>query len=178
MCRYSAHKVQRGRWCLTAIGARQCHAHSIILFIVLLVFIPRFTPAQSKDGPAAPRPVILKGKMADRQALDQPKPDYPVLASANYIQGHVRIELFVGCDGKVAHAHVVEGNPILAAEALTAVRRWVYRPLMTPYGPSGFITVVDLNFACHQDAPDPRPKQPERFLDRQIKPPAVIGQQE
>lgn len=163
---------------MKAIGARQYHAYSIILFIVPFMLLPKFGSAQSKDVPPASRPVILKGKVADRLALDQPKPDYPVFASANYIQGRVKIELFVGCDGKVAHAHVVEGNPILAAAGLAAVRRWHYRPLETPSGPSGFITVVDLNFAYPFDASDPRPRQPEKDLDQKIKPPTVIGGQE
>lgn len=163
---------------MKATGARQYHAYSVLLYIVLLVFLPNFAPAQSKGVPPASRPVILKGKMADRLALDQPKPIYPAFASINYIQGHVKIEIWVGHDGKVAHAHVAEGNPVLAAAALTAIHRWVYRPLITPSGPSDFITVVDLNFACRLNASDLRPHQPERDLDRQIKPPAVIRHQE
>jgi len=150
----------------------------IFLFAELALFLPEFARAQSPAFPPAPRPVLLEGQKADRLALDQPKPEYPSVASINYIQGHVKMEILVGRDGKVSHAHVDEGNPILAVSALKAVQSWHYRPLETPAGPSSFITVVDMNFVCSRKAADPRPNEAERDLSRQIKPPEVVGRAE
>ena len=163
---------------MKAIAAWQFGGYSIFLLIVAPLLLPEFAHAQSQAVPPASRPVLLEGRKAARLALDQAKPKYPAFALINYIQGHVKVELLVARDGKVAQAHVVEGNPILAASALKAVRRWLYRPLEPPSGRSDSITVVDLNFACRLEASDPRPNQAERDLRRQIKPPEVVGRSE
>jgi TonB family protein len=153
----------------------RCGGHSIFLFIAVQMCLPEFALAQSQAVPPVLRPVLVEGKKASRMVLDQVKPEYPALALVNYIQGHVKVELQVARDGKVAHAHVVEGNPILAASALKAVPRWLYRPLVTPSGPSVFLTVVDLNLPLRRQISDSLPAQAERDLRRQIIPPEVIG---
>jgi outer membrane biosynthesis protein TonB len=58
------------------------------------------------------------------------------------------MELTVNGDGNVANAHVLDGNAILAA-ALKAARQWIYYPLPTVAGPSGFVTMVRLKFTLH-----------------------------
>jgi hypothetical protein len=77
-------------------------------------------------------------------------------------------------DGKVAKAHVVRGHPLLAASALKAVRGWIYRPLQTPSGPSGFVTTVEVKFFLRTRKTDTVPPEPERDLSRQVKPPEVV----
>jgi len=118
--------------------------------------------------------MILNRKQASRLALEQNQPEYPALARINYIQGHVRTELEVAKDGKVAQAHVVEGNAILAAATLKALRNWVYRPLETAAGPVAFLTTVEVKFTLRIPKNDTAPSEAENDLSRQIRPPVII----
>jgi TonB family protein len=82
------------------------------------------------------------GRQATRLLINRVDPAYPPLAKVNYIEGQVDIEMLVSDQGRVAWAHVLQGNPILAVPALRAVRRWLYRPLVTARGPAAFLTTV------------------------------------
>src|SRR2546422_497693 len=74
----------------------------------------------------------------------------------------------------VAQAHVVRGHPFLAEAALQAVRRWMYRPLKRGSQATEFSTFVDVRFALHGKKIDQMPPQPERDLDRQVRPPVLL----
>lgn len=161
---------------MKANGAWRFSSIPYSIFVVASLFLPGFALAQSQAVPPLSRPIVLEGRKSARLLLNQAKPEYPPAAQLNFIQGTVRVELLVASDGRVAHAHVVKGNAILAASALKAVRRSLYRPLLTPSGPSSFLTVVDVIFDRRLAASDPRPSEAERDLDRQIKPPEVAGQ--
>jgi TonB family protein len=119
-------------------------------------------------------PVILDSKEASRLIVNQVKPEYPPLAKMNYIQGSVRMQLLVTDQGQVAEAHVIRGHPFLAAEALHAVQRWVYRPRRNEKASGGFLTFVDVHFALHLRQVERVPAQPERDLFRQVQPPTVV----
>ena len=54
------------------------------------------------------------------------KPDYPALARQTHVTGTVRLVATVGPDGKVRDTKVVGGSPLLAQEAITAVKKWKY----------------------------------------------------
>src|SRR5690242_9542074 len=84
-------------------------------------------PAAPQDGART----VLSAHEATRLLLSQAKPDYPPIAHANYIEGQVQMEVMIGPDGHVRKAHVLRGHPLLAASALKAIRRWVYRPFVT-----------------------------------------------
>jgi TonB family protein len=114
-------------------------------------------------------------RQATRLLINQVTPEYPPLARVNYIQGRVSIEMLVSGEGRVARAHVLQGHPILAAAALRAVRRWLYRPLLTARGPATFLTTVNLNFTLRSKEQNLLPLQPERDLARQVKPPEVLS---
>lgn len=56
------------------------------------------------------------------------EPEYPPEARAQHIQGAVRLDIQIGGEGAVHSIEVVEGDPLLAAAAVQAVRQWRYRP--------------------------------------------------
>ena len=151
------------------------HPHGLVLSVLALGCAPEIALPQAPLPLPVLNPVSLNSKQATRLVLDQAKPEYPPVAKVNYIQGQVRVELEIRRDGKVAQAHVVRGHPILAASALKAARGWIYRPLETPAGPSGFLTTVEVRFSLRAHKMDTVPTQPERDLSRQVKPPEVIG---
>lgn len=123
-------------------------------------------------------PTLIDSKQAAKMVIERPAPEYPPIAKANYIAGQVQVELTVNDNGKVASAHVLEGNAILAASALNATRRWSYRPLATPSGPSGFVTRVRLKFILHPLRLDSMPQRAEQDFLRQVKPPQPVRPQQ
>jgi TonB family protein len=120
----------------------------------------------------------LDTKKASRLLLDQVPPEYPALAKLNYIQGHVRVELVVSPAGTVASAHVLSGNPLLAAAVLNSVRMWRYRPFVAKGRSASFATRVDVNFTLRIKKMDLFPTQPESDFGRQVKPPEVLTRPE
>jgi len=106
--------------------------------------------------------------------LSQFPPGYPVLAKVNYIQGRVRVRLTVDTEGKVVNAHVLSGNPLLAAAVLNSVAGWRYRPYVARGGPTAFETKLEVNFSLRTNRMDLVPTQAESDFGRQVKPPEVV----
>src|SRR5208282_2138951 len=116
------------------------------LFLLTLAFVCTAKAAFAQEDIPVPTalPVIVDRRQAAKLILTQPVPAYPPVARVNYLQGQVQLQLTVDGKGKVASAHVLDGIAILAESALEAARRWIYRPLATPSGASGFVTTVKL----------------------------------
>ena len=144
----------------------------VVLAMVWLVAAPG---ANAQMDLVTPGAVVLKGKAATKLLVDQERPEYPTLAKVNYIQGQVRLQVMVDPEGKVCEAHVLKGHAFLAAAALKSIRHWVYRPYKTDTGPTDFSTLVDFNFALRIQKVNDLPPEPEDFLSRQVKPPAVLA---
>jgi len=140
-----------------------------------LLCLAGLAPAAAQVPAVPEAPLVVGAGQATRLLIKQVKPDYPPLARVNFIEGQVNIEMLVSDEGRVARAHVLEGNAILAAAALRAVRRWLYKPLVTARGPIAFLTTVKLNFTLRIKTLDQRPIHPERDLASQVKPPAVLS---
>ncbi len=121
---------------------------------------------------------VLNAKKATARLLRRASPEYPLLAKVNYIQGRVRVQLVVSPAGTVASAHVVDGNPILAAAALNSVRMWRYRPLVAEGASTPFATSVNINFTLRMKKLDMGPEQAESDFRRQVKPPEVLTRPE
>jgi len=128
------------------------------------------TRAQGDDPNPKNLPVVSDHRQAASLIMSQSAPEYPPIAKINYIQGQVKVKLTVNGKGMVASAHVLNGDALLAESALRAVLRWLYRPLATPLGPSGFVTTVKLKFTLTTRTSDLTPEQAERDFMRQVKP--------
>jgi outer membrane biosynthesis protein TonB len=88
------------------------------------------------------------------------------------------VQLVVSAAGSVAGAHVLSGNPLLAAAVLNSVRMWHYRPLVAQGGSTSFATAVDVNFTLRTRKMDLVPAQAESDFRRQVKPPEVLARPE
>jgi protein TonB len=73
-------------------------------------------------------------------------PKYPQESKAAGIQGVVHLSVTITKEGKVDQVQIVDGDPILADAAVTAVRQWEYRPVLLNGEPVAVITTVDVNF--------------------------------
>lgn len=131
-------------------------------------------PASSQSFTPTPKPIFLDRKSASKLVANQEKPKYPPLAKLNYIQGRVRLQVWVTREGRVSGVHVIHGHPFLAVAALKSVRRWRYHPFKTESGAAGFLTIVDMKFALHTKKADLLPREAERDLHRQIRPPEIL----
>jgi TonB family protein len=142
------------------------------IVLLCLLELPRAW-AQRAEGEQ--QLLVLDAKKATGLLLNQTPPEYPVLAKVNYIQGRVRVRLVVSAVGSVVEAHVLSGNPLLAAAVLDRVRMWRYRPYVTQRGSTSFETAVDVNFALRIKNMDLAPTQAESDFGRQVKPPEVLA---
>ena len=64
------------------------------------------------------------------QSISRTDPVYPDDAERQHIEGTVKLRAFVGKDGAVENVEVVSGPPLLASDAVDAVRQWRYRPTL------------------------------------------------
>lgn len=126
----------------------------------------------------APPPQILQldTQKAAKLLIHVEKPDYPSIAKVNLIRGNVKLEVQVTSEGKVSEAHVVAGEPILAAAALKSVRKWLYRPYVSKGGTIPFSTYVTVSFKLHPHAfRNQLPIGADEYLEKQVRPPEVIS---
>ena len=80
------------------------------------------------------------------QLIRQIGPKYPKQARENGISGSVKLELTIAEDGSVWGAKVLSGDPLLAEAALSAVKKWAYRPALASGKPLSTTTEVEIKF--------------------------------
>ena len=145
---------------------------------IALLCLLELPHAWAQQAEEEQQPQFLESGEAASLLLSHVPPEYPALARVNYIQGRVRVWLVVSAAGSVVEAHVLSGNPLLAAAVLDSVRMWRYRPFVAKGGPTPFATVVDVNFTLHVKNMDLTPAQAESDFRRQVKPPEVLARPE
>jgi TonB family protein len=73
-------------------------------------------------------PASLAQKKTDRKVIVVSTPDYPDILRHAQVGGTVRLKATVLPNGTVTNVEIVGGNPILAENAVTAVKKWKYAP--------------------------------------------------
>lgn len=131
-------------------------------------------PAPGQFDAPGTNSVVLDRKAASRLLVSQTSPEYPPVAKINFIQGQVRVKIVVTPEGNVGEVHVIRGHPFLAASALKAISRWVYRPFLKGAAPTAFQTFVDINFSLRPRKIEDLPLQADQDLSRRIQPPEVL----
>lgn len=58
------------------------------------------------------------------------RPKYPKQALKAGVGGTVELKALVGSDGKTKNLAIIQGDPVLAASAVQAVRKWRFRPAL------------------------------------------------
>jgi TonB family protein len=91
-------------------------------------------------------PVSLAQKTSkqERKVIVTTKPEYPDILRHAQVGGVVRLKATVLPNGTVSNVEVLGGNPILAENAATAVKKWKYAPAATQTTES-----VSLSFTPH-----------------------------
>ncbi len=146
-------------------------------YTFLLCLILATQNLQLRGTPPAQKKIeALAGEAAAEHLIHVVKPQYPAIAKINFIQGTVRLEINVNTKGQVTEAHVLDGEPLLAAAAMEAVRKWLYKPYVLPQGPAAFRTEVAVKFALHPHTLWGKfPPDANSYMEKQVRPPKVIS---
>lgn len=121
----------------------------------------------------------LDSEAAAKLLIHVVKPSYPAIAKVNFVHGSVTLAIKVTRKGKVAEAHVLQGEPLLAVAAMKAVRKWLYRPYKLAHGPVPFKSFAVVKFSLHSRSFKRHfPADANSYLERQIRPPEVIARPE
>jgi protein TonB len=85
--------------------------------------------------------VIIKG-----ESIRQVQPEYPQVARAARQAGVVSVEVSINDHGDVVSAHALGGPTLLREPAISAARRWKFRPATRDGKPVACSSVITFNF--------------------------------
>jgi TonB family protein len=114
--------------------------------VVRIVLMPQVGGLAQSDA----RRIRIGANVQQAKLLVKVQPVYPTEAKAQRIQGVVRLQATLDKSGKVEDLKVLDGDPLLAAAALTAVRQWQYQTTLLNGDPVGVVTEIDVNFTLAQ----------------------------
>jgi len=89
---------------------------------------------------------ILSSKGAEKRLAHQVPPTLARDAHGKASEGTVVLKTLVNEDGAVTAVRLVEGDPVLAAAAVQAVKQWRYKPFLRDGNRVPFQTIVILDF--------------------------------
>jgi len=78
-------------------------------------------------------------------------PVLPELVGKEPVQGDVIIEAAINPKGRVIHARIVKGHPVLRQPSLEAVKQWKYSPFIVNGKPEPATLTVVFNYSVHGD---------------------------
>ena len=119
-------------------------------------------PNQNPNGPAGPISDVMNAfptvahpalahlprlsLMMEGNLIRRIQPIYPAAAKLTGMEGAVVLQAVISREGKIEDLAIVEGNPILARAAVTAVKQWLYRPYRLNNEPVEVQTQITVNF--------------------------------
>jgi periplasmic protein TonB len=116
-------------------------------FLVLAGLAGLFVSAQAQTEPTV-KPVRLRvsSGVAEGLKIHHVDPEYPKEARDKGIQGDVILQATIDRKGHMANLTVFQGDPILAAAAMDAVKQWKYRPYRLKGEPVEVETTIKIQF--------------------------------
>ena len=84
-----------------------------------------------------------------KRLTSSPHPSYPALAQRVGIQGFVKLQVRVTKDGRVEVVKLLQGEPVLADAAITAVKQWRAQPAWINGKQAEVVSTVTFNFQLH-----------------------------
>jgi protein TonB len=115
-----------------------------------------FGPGQARTPNLSPRlgqarptdPVKLREPEQPPMPAYAPRPEYPVAALRQGIEGYVTLRLLVSADGKVESVEALEcqGHESFARAAINTVSRWRFRPARRDGAPAPFWCSQKISF--------------------------------
>jgi len=72
--------------------------------------------------------MVRIASVAESSVAHKQMPAYPADALDHHIQGLVKISVRIGANGRIQHAGLVSGHPLLAPAAMQALKQWTFQP--------------------------------------------------
>ena len=105
------------------------------------------SPKTTSHTTARSQSVWIAPAQAENRLISRTEPQYPREALSAHRAGDVILEVQVAEDGSVSNIRTLSGDPLLAAAAAEAVRKWRYQPYRQHDHPAQFQTDVTLSFS-------------------------------
>lgn len=83
---------------------------------------------------------------ARRSIVSKAAPSMPAIAKQVHITGKVLVDLTVSEDGSVEKVDVVSGNPVLSSAAVSAGKKWTFKPFLVEGKPEKALVRVTFEF--------------------------------
>jgi periplasmic protein TonB len=113
------------------------------LALPALVVLAAFAVAQ--DNPP-PKHLRVSSGVANSLKIHDAQPHYPREAQEMGIQGDVILQATIDTKGNLTNLRIVQGDPILVAAAVDAVKKWRYRPYILNGEPVDVDTTIKIQF--------------------------------
>jgi protein TonB len=110
---------------------------------VLSLLTASFTTALIADDVT----VRISDADAQRAAIAKANPDYPPMARQMHVSGPVVVEAQVTEEGEVSKVQAVSGNALLSSAAVTAVKKWKFKPFTAEGKPAKAVVRLSFNFS-------------------------------
>jgi len=96
---------------------------------------------------ATPQRVRVSQGVSQGLLIRKVQPNYPPLARQARIQGNVVLTAEISKDGSIENLRLVSGHPMLAPDAIEAVKQWKYKPYFLNGEPVEVETQVTVIFS-------------------------------
>jgi protein TonB len=83
---------------------------------------------------------------AKRAAIEKPAPAISALAQQLKISGRIELEVTIAATGSVEAVKPLTGNPLLMESAMTAVKKWRFRPFLENGAATSAVTTLTFEF--------------------------------
>jgi TonB family protein len=112
--------------------------------------------APSSSSPASSAPSSSSGVL-DSTKIEVVKGEraiYPLAAAEKKLQGQVWVRLHISETGDVEVVDVLSGDPILAAAAVSAIKKWKFKPYIKNGHPVKVLYKMPMDFALRENVKD------------------------
>ena len=118
---------------------------------------PSSAPSSSPALPDSTKIELVKGERAI----------YPLAAEEQKLQGQVWVRLHISEAGDIEGVDVLSGDPILAAAAVSAIKKWKFKPYIKNGHPVKVLYKMPMDFAFRENVKDtPIPVENNSAVDK------------
>jgi TonB family C-terminal domain len=118
----------------------------ITRFVALSVLVVLAAFAAAQDNPSPKPHLRVSSGVAEGLIKHKVNPKYPREAREQGIEGDVILRATIDTKGNITNLKVSQGDPILAAAAIDAVKDWKYRPYVLNGEPVDVDTTIKIQF--------------------------------
>jgi TonB family protein len=133
---------------------------TVMIFGALCAWSQTAAPSTS-ESPKQTLPTTV-GQLEDSKslvAIKTQKAVYPMQAQEKQIQGRVLLQVLIDETGNVEKVEAVEGNPVLVDAAVSAMKKWKFKPYIKDGKPVKVNIKLPMDFAFSEKIKDQ--KEPE-----------------